>query len=606
MVGPGFQPAGAFPGGSGAVERRRGCRVEARLQAKSLAPLLLAIGTLGAQSLAITGATVFDGTGAEPRQATVLIRDGRIAGVGATLAIPEGVPVIHADGLALLPGLFDLHTHLTASGVIGTRADWLKNVKSYLVRGITTVDEFGTYGETFEPYRKLLAGAPSPRILFASRLSTPGGHGAEAGRGEDFSYEVLTPRQGRAAVQKAVPYHPDLIKVFTDGWRYNTAPDMTSMDEATLAAIVDEAHKSNLPVLTHTVTLARAKIAARAGVDVLAHGVGDADVDAELIALMKSHHMRYVSTLAVYEPRGQQVQQPARAARWQYLLRNIAALRAGGITFSVGTDGGETGTPHGESTLRELELLVQGGLTPAEALVAATRNSAEAVHATDRGTIAEGKVADLVLVDGQPWRDISDIRKTRRVFLGGREIDRDQLAREIAAPGLSPIAAVKARALIDDFEKPERSSLDTLRITNTDAGHDHAQLLFARTIRRGDDHALTLIGRMTDKDRPFARVVIPLTRGAVEPVDARAFRGIRFEARGEGEYRVIVVTRTETWSAAFTGAGKWRTARVPFSALATAAKDAKWSGDDLLSVMFEAARAPGEKVWLELDNLRFY
>ena len=112
-----------------------------------------------------------------------------------------------------------------------------------------------------------------------------------------FSLEVQTPREGRAAVRRIVPDHPDVIKVFTDGWRYDTAPDMTSMDEATLTAIVDEAHKNNLKVLTHTVTLARAKIAARAGVDILAHGTGDAPVDAELIFLDAGarHVLRFYS-----------------------------------------------------------------------------------------------------------------------------------------------------------------------------------------------------------------------------------------------------------------------------------------------------------------------
>lgn len=569
----------------------------------------LAATSLFAQSFAITGATVFDGTGAEPRHATVLVRDGKITVVGTNLAIPEGTRVIPADGLALLPGLFDLHTHITASGAPAgardVRADWFRNVKSYAIHGITGVNEFGTYGETFEPYRRLLAAMPAPpRILFASRISSPGGHGAEAGRGEDFSYEVVTPRQGRAAVLKAVAYHPDLIKVFTDGWRYNAAPDMTSMNEPTLAAIVDEAHKNNLPVLTHTVTLARAKIAARAGVDVIAHGVGDADVDAELIALMKEHHTFYVSTLAVYEPGPSNVG-VARQERWKHLLHNVAALREAGITFAVGTDGGETGTPHGESTLHEMELLVQGGLTPAEAIVAATRNSAAAVRANDRGTIAEGKIADLVLVEGEPWRNIADVRKVRRVWIGGREVDRDALQREIAAPGPTPLVATKARKLIDDFEKPERSSLDTLRLTNTDAGHDHAQMIFAQTVRKGSNHALTLIGRMTDKDNPFARVVIPLSRGAVEPVDASAFHGIRFDARGLGDYKLVVTTRTETWTASFPGAPKWKNVRIPFASLANS-RNPKWAGDALLWVALELARPAGEKVWLELDNLRFY
>jgi imidazolonepropionase-like amidohydrolase len=481
----------------------------------------------------------------------------------------------------------------------------LKNVKTYALDGVTGVNEFGTYGETFEPYRKLLATLPTPlRILFASRLSTPGGHGAEAGRGPDFSYEVVTPRQARAAVQKALTYRPDVIKVFTDGWRYGAAPDMTSMNEPTLAAIVEEAHKHNLPVLTHTVTLARAKIAARAGVDVIAHGVGDAPVDAELIALMKEHRTSYASTLAVYEP-GPANPGTARAERWRRLLPNIAAMRDGGVTFVLGTDGGEASTPHGTSTLHELELLVLGGLTPTQALIAATRNSAAAMRATDRGTIAEGKIADLLLVEGEPWSNISDIRKTRRVWIGGREVDREALKREIDAPGPTPIAATKATKLIDDFEKPERSSLDTLRLTNTDSGHDHAQLLFSQTVRRGTNHALTLIGQMTEKDNPFARVVIPLNRGAVVPVDASAFHGFRFDSRGEGEYKLVVTTRTETWTATFPAGPKWKNIRIPFASLSNT-RNSKWTGDNLLWVAFELARPAGERIWLELDNVRFF
>src|SRR5205085_7083299 len=87
----------------------------------------------------------------------------------------------------------------------------------------------------------------------------------------------------------------------TDGWRYNTAPDLTSMNEATLAALVDEAHQHGLKVLTHTVTVERDKIAARAGVDVIDHGAGNADVDDELVLLLKQHGTTYSSTLAVYE-----------------------------------------------------------------------------------------------------------------------------------------------------------------------------------------------------------------------------------------------------------------------------------------------------------------
>src|SRR5262249_5622426 len=157
-------------------------------------------------------------------------------------------------------------------------------------------------------------------------------------------------------------------------WRYGAAPDLTSMNEETLTALVDEAHKNGLEVLTHTVTLERAKIAARAGVDVIDHGVGDKLVDEELIKLMKAKGTTYAPTLAVYDPRARDIWtplpsavlppaarggllppqnpplqpsggasengDPPRLRRWKILQDNTAALRNAGGAFGVGTDSG--------------------------------------------------------------------------------------------------------------------------------------------------------------------------------------------------------------------------------------------------------------------------
>jgi hypothetical protein len=103
-------------------------------------------------------------------------------------------------------------------------------------------------------------------------------------------------------MKKILPYKPDVIKDFTDGWRYGKDDDLTNMNVETLSAIVEDAHQAGIKVFTHTVTLNGATIAARAGVDVLAHGVGDAPVDDELIALLKKSGTGYVSTLATFEP----------------------------------------------------------------------------------------------------------------------------------------------------------------------------------------------------------------------------------------------------------------------------------------------------------------
>jgi imidazolonepropionase-like amidohydrolase len=598
--------------------------------------------------LVITGARVFDGTPNPPAVSTVVVRGNRIVEVGPSVQPPPGAVVIDGAGKTLLPGLFDLHTHLPYSAVAGVSGDWGKSLKAYLYCGVTSVVDFGIYPEQFEPMRRLVREGvlPAPRLHMAARMSTPGGHGLEGGRGDFHTAEVLTPREARNAAKRILEAKPDAIKVFTDGWRYGAAPDMTSMEEDTLRAIVEEAHARGVEVLTHTVTLAKAKVAARAGVDVIAHGIGDAEADAELLGLMTASRTSYAPTLAVYEPRRLPaipellaalleplsragVERRIRAAaappsetnmdtprlrRWKVLLANTAHLRGGRINIATGTDAGVSGTWHGWATLRELQLLVQGGLTPVEALAAATGNAARAIHVEDeRGFIAAGKLADLVLVDGAPEENIADIERVSRVWLNGKELDRGALARAFLDDGPSAIPARKAAGLIDDFESRDgRTNLGTLRVNSTDGGHDHSRITFIRIVREGTNHALAVIAKMGDKARPEASVVLPLSRGGVEPVDASHFRGVEFEARGEGAYRLTVerasVRDYRHPQAPFEATGAWKRIRIPFGSLKPERGEGgpAWTGRDLLQLSFDIARGPGEMAWLELDNVRFY
>jgi imidazolonepropionase-like amidohydrolase len=593
--------------------------------------------------IAIVGALIVNGTGQEPFIGTVVIAGERITAVGTDVEIPANSRVIRAEGLTLIPGIFDLHTHLEYATVRGANADWPKNLKAYLYCGVTSVVDFGTYPETFEPMRRLIkTGAiPAPRIHFAARFSTPGGHGAEGGRGDFFTLEVQTPREATAAVRRVLPYKPDVIKVFTDGWRYGTGTDMTSMNEETLAAIVEEAHRNGIEVLTHTVTLEKAKLAARAGVDVLAHGIGNINADEELVKLMKAKGTNYVSTLAVYEPRRQVeftplleavlsteardiLKTPAQpspqqsnptgesptARRWKFLLGNISALKDSGINIGTGTDAGIVGTHHGWATLREIKLLVQGGLTPLQALTAATGNSAKALKVDhERGFIKAGYLADMVLLDGAPLKNINDIERLNKVFLNGKELNRQRLASDISAPGLTPIAAIKAQEQIDDFERPDgRSNLDTLWVNTYDSGHDHTRMVWGRTLRTPNNHALSVMSSMSETPKPYARVSIPLRRGAIEPVDAQEFRGVQFEARGDGEYGLIIPTYGTssglTFQTKFQAGAIWKTVKIDFATLKQT--QPKWTGTDLLMLTFEISRLPNTIGWLELDNVKFY
>ena len=399
-----------------------------------------------------------------------------------------------------------------------------------------------------------------------------------------------------------------------------------------------------MEVATHTVTRERARIAARAGVDVIAHGVGDAAADAELLDLMKENGTTYVPTLAVYEPRTRGALPPllrrllepeairileelastppnrsplfveTRKKRWDTLMANTAAMRAAGIRFGAGTDAGVTGTFHGFSTLKELNLLVQGGMTPLEVLTAATGNSARALKVdAERGFVKAGMLADLVLVEGRPFENIEDIYRVKSVFLGGRRIDRDALAQAIAKDEVTPMQALPAEPLVADFEAAgDRTRSGALVVNGTEEGNDNTRMTYGRINRSDGGRALSLQASMSHRSRRFARVNLPLTAGGVLPVDASRFAGVQFEARGDGEYQLLVEVRAvrdgHHFAGKFAAGARWKQVRLPFRALArdASAKPAPWTGRDLLSLGFEVSRGPGEFGWLEIDNVGFY
>ncbi|HVI33919.1 CIA30 family protein [Phenylobacterium sp.] len=569
------------------------------------------------EATAIMGATVFDATGAAPRIANVVIRNGRIAAVGPKVRAPRGARVIDAKGLALLPGFFDVHTHWTPAGAPAVTP---QIANAYIAAGVTTVNDFHQSPESWAPRRQWLSTLYAPHVNMTARTSTPGGHGADWAD-QNTTKWVNTPEAARQAIRELVPYKPDVIKAFADGWRYGTAPDNTSMDVGTLAALVDEAHKNNLKVGTHTVTVDRGAVAARAKVDFIAHSLQDREIDAETVALIKQAGTVYAPTLAVYEPvkPGQKPPENPQEPRFQqsvrkfgYALKNVKALSDAGVPIALGTDAGMPNTPHGVSTLREMELLVQAGLTPAQALMAGTANSALVLGLIeDRGTVEAGKRADLVLVAGRPWAEISDVRKTVRVFIDGRAVH----GPGVTLPKANSEAAmpvVRVKALVDDFERADgRTNLDTLRTDDMDGGIDRTVQVSQVIDRAGGGKALALAARMAVEPDPQAAVILPLTRGSVQPADVTAFRGVRMELRGDGgPYKVMLNTLNGRWAAEVKAGPAWTTVEVPFSALARmagrGAGAGPWTGTDVVEVEVGGSRDGGRRLWLELDNVTFY
>lgn len=569
--------------------------------------------------LAIVDVTIFDATGRAPYTGTAVIHDGRIAEIGPDVAVPRGAQVIRARGKTLIPGLFDLHTHWNSGGPTTTPA----TATAYLATGVTTVNDFAEPPESYEPRRRWLSQLATPHVNFAARLSTPNGHGGNWAD-ENTTRWVNTPESARRAIDEVVKYKPDVIKAFTDGWRYGSGVDNTSMNLDTLSALVDQAHKHGLKVLTHTVTVERGRQAGEAKVDVIAHSLQDRPIDAEAVAAMKSGGTYYAPTLAVYEPirPGQPSPLPAshpamqqRLQKWGYALQNVKTLHDAGVPIAVATDAGMF--PHQGATAREVELLVQAGLTPTEALIAGTANSAAALGMEDdRGTLKPGLRADLVLLDGKPWEDISAIRKVERVFVDGRQVWGTGVKLPVANQA-EAMPAILIPALVADFERADgRTSLDTLPLDDADAGQDRTLQVTAPVAREQTGHALSLQARLSSKPEPFAAAILPLSRGSVEPVDLRGYRGLRFDIRGDAdkpatlEYRGVNNSR---WSYKLQTQPGWQTVEVAFDALqaqpSLRGEEGAlpvWTGDNLQQLVFSVEGKPGEKVWLQLDNVVFY
>lgn len=586
----------------------------------------------------IKGARVFDGTGAPATVADVLIVGDRIAAVGRHLKLPRPIRTVDARGLTLIPGLHDLHTHLRAPA-INAPDDLGKAYAEELINGVTTVNDYSLSGEMLAPIRAMTGdgAVTAPHLELAVRMGVPGGHGTEFGWGNTFTLQVTTPRAAHLAMKTALRYRPDVIKVFADGWRYGRDPDLNSMNERTLAAIVADAHAAKIPVITHTVTLQGAKIAAMAGVDALGHGVGDAPVDDDLIAMMRAHHTGYIATMATFEPQqtrpflpaewakltpGERAREERRRAeppeailpydakRWAILRGNIRALKAAGIPIGIGTDSGIGGTYHGTSVIREMRTLVDLGFTPAEALAAGTSVSAAILgQAGDHGTIRPGMRADLVLTGGRPDARIADVYDVRRVWVSGREVDLDRLRELADQPGPSPLPATVMPGPIDTGARGDgRTDLNTLPVESTEPGTDHSDLIAVRP-DRGPDKRLFLVARMGARSQPYAQLILPLTPGGIQLADAGGFTGIAFRARGAGRYALVLDSygiRPDDWfRTGFPASAEGGEIRLPFSAF-RGGEGETLDPARLRSVIVRVDGEPGGNAWLELSDVRFY
>lgn len=394
---------------------------------------------------------VFDGTQRLPGQ-DVLIDGGLIAAIGPNLAVPPGATVVDGTGKTLLPGLIDAHVHTTSA----------TQLRQSLLFGVTTELDMG--GEP-EMSRQLRAVARKRDDVADLRIATTGAtapHGhpnqlVEIGMLKPFP-TVEGPEHADAFVAARVAEGADHLKIFIEDGTVAGKP-MPTMSDETVTALVLAAHSYGLRTAAHTWTRSAVRQAIACGVDILAHPPSDGPSDQDLIEAVAASGSFVVATLpplagmSASSPEFELAQDPRLRPyadpEWLAGLDRIQAIDPGsrmgplgvrtsdaadasvrmfrlGVPLLAGTDGtgGNHPTTHGISYHGELDLLVEAGLTPAEALTAATATPAKAFGLDDRGRVAAGLRADLLLVNGNPLDDITVLRDITTIWRHGNPVDR--------------------------------------------------------------------------------------------------------------------------------------------------------------------------------------
>ncbi|HET6218226.1 MAG TPA: amidohydrolase family protein [Acidobacteriaceae bacterium] len=432
-----------------------------------LAPLSLAVALDQPTGLtALTHVRVIDGTGHPPLEdATVVIEGNHILAVEQGAAsIPANAKILDLHGDTVMPGLINAHGHLALiadgknSATAYTPENVLTELRQYESYGVTSMLSLGLNRDLLYPIREQQR---EGKLDGATVFTADRGIGVpDAAPGlpaaPDQLYRPATAEEARSVVDAMAKRHADVVKIWVD----SVGGTKPTMSPEVYRAVIKQAHKHHLRVAAHIYYLADAKSLVNDGVDILAHSVRDKPVDQELIAAMKRRGVWYIPTFTVDEsfyiyaqhPGFMQLdffkdavspvvltmlssdtysqkvnQDPSTAqhkADFAMDQQNLKTLYDAGVRVGFGTDSGAMPTRiPGFSEHRELEDMVQAGLTPMQAIVCATRNNAEllGIEAT-RGTLRPGKRADLLVLAANPLDDITNTRSIVTIFHDGRTV----------------------------------------------------------------------------------------------------------------------------------------------------------------------------------------
>lgn len=382
-----------------------------------------------APEIVVRGGTLFDATTSTPvPNSAIVVREGRISCIGAACEAGADVVEIDATGLAVVPGLIDLHVHfmaitrdnadLSLPRLIWNIARARPDVRRKLLEaGVTSVRDLGGPQDAMFDLKEILANGEiaGPRMFIAGPILTaPGGHPAYGGNdpnrmrvGGDMAFQSDDAAAVRREVERLAERGVDGIKAVFHGAVSDTGEvHLPTLSPATLEAIIETAKANDLWVAVHVGVQNEAGIAAELGATTVEHGVRNGNlVDEETLRRLVESDVVYVPTLG-REPQGH---------------LNIPTLYEAGVTIGVGTDTNNPEMAYGESYHQELQRLVGAGMPSFAVLLAATRNAARGLGASAAlGTLEPGKVADILLVRGEPWLDIGHLRSIDTVIQNGR------------------------------------------------------------------------------------------------------------------------------------------------------------------------------------------